>query len=158
MSVALRIVPFTDPAAQSLVAELDQDMRRRYGEGDATAVDPSQFDSPTGTFMVLDDEGPAGCVGVRPLPGTAGTCEIKRMWVREDRRRRGHARRLLAAAEQFARSAGHTRIVLETGELQPESMALYEAYGFSRIPAYGYYRDDPECVCYGLDLPPEDAV
>lgn len=153
MPVAVRSVSFLDPLAQQMIDELDRDMRQRYGDSDATTVDPAQFDAPAGTFILARDAtGPIGCVGVRALPGTPGSAEIKRMWVNPDQRRRGHARALLTAAQNFAKSAGYERLVLETGDLQPESMALYEAYGFSRIPSYGYYRDDPACVCYGMDL------
>jgi putative acetyltransferase len=31
-------------------------------------------------------------------------------------------------------------------------MALYESFGFRRIPPFGEYRDDPTSVCYEKPL------
>ena len=37
-------------------------------------------------------------------------------------------------------------MILETGDRQPEAIALYEAAGYERIPNFGHYRDEPGCV------------
>lgn len=49
-------------------------------------------------------------------------------------------------------AAGFTRLVLETGCRQQPAMRLYERCGFTRIPPFGPYADDPTSVCYGKDL------
>ena len=41
---------------------------------------------------------------------------------------------------------------LETGNRQPEAIALNEAAGFQRIPAFGAYVDDPFSVCFEKSL------
>ncbi|MDE9367114.1 GNAT family N-acetyltransferase [Luteipulveratus sp. YIM 133132] len=142
----LQTVPYEDPTAQRLVAELNADLAQRYGGGDATPVQPAQFAPPSGTFLVASDEtGPIGCAGVRINGADA---ELKRMFIRPSRRREGHARRLLAAIEEYARGRGFSRVILETGIAQPEAIALYESAGYVPIPSYGYYRDEPDCRCY----------
>ncbi|WP_392424062.1 GNAT family N-acetyltransferase [Barrientosiimonas humi] len=142
----VRPVPYLDPVAQELVAELDRDMQARYGGQDATPVDPEHFADPSGTFLVMEDgAGPIGCAGIRTHGADA---EIKRMYVRASRRRRGFARHLLTALEAYARARGFTRVILETGTAQPEAIALYEASGYVQIVGYGYYRDEPTCRCY----------
>ena len=144
----LRRVPYDDPAAQELVAELNDELSQRYGggEGDATPVSPHQFAEPSGTFLVAsDDAGLIGCAGVRIHGADA---ELKRMFVRPSRRRQGHARRLLEAIEAYARTQGFSRVILETGTAQPEAIALYEDTGYVLIPPYGHYRDEPDCRCY----------
>jgi len=35
---------------------------------------------------------------------------------------------------------------LETGVRQPEALALYEHFGYVRIPPFGDYREDPLSV------------
>ncbi|WP_437818266.1 GNAT family N-acetyltransferase [Sorangium sp. So ce1078] len=66
---------------------------------------------------------------------------------RERVRGRGVARAVLAALEEEARRLGVTRLVLETGERQPEALALYSRTGFRRIPPFGEYVDSPLSVC-----------
>jgi len=33
-------------------------------------------------------------------------------------------------------------------------MALYESYGFTRIPSFGVYVNDPISVCYAKKIQP----
>jgi ribosomal protein S18 acetylase RimI-like enzyme len=56
-------------------------------------------------------------------------------------RRRGLARRLLAALEDSARGAGIQVLALETGTMQPEAIALYEAQGYLPTIRFGHYAD-----------------
>ncbi|YAL82649.1 GNAT family N-acetyltransferase [Dermacoccaceae bacterium W4C1] len=141
----VRSVPFGSDVAQQLVAELEQEIIARYGGPDATAVNPAEFTEPRGTFLVIADRrGTIGCAGVRSLGADA---ELKRMYIRPDRRREGHARRLLVAAEEYVRGRGLSRIVLESGPDLAEACALYESQGYLVIPNYGYYDDD-QTRCY----------
>jgi len=66
-----------------------------------------------------------------------GCCEIKTIWVAEDRRRQGVGGRLLEAAENEAARRGCTQIVLTTHSFQaPE---FYENRGFCRIASVDDY-------------------
>jgi hypothetical protein len=40
-------------------------------------------------------------------------------------------------------AAGRRRIVLETGTMQPEAIALYTSAGYEPMPAFGAYADSP---------------
>ena len=51
------------------------------------------------------------------------------------------ARRLLAALEDSAREAGVEVLALETGTMQPEAIALYEAQGYLPTIRFGHYAD-----------------
>jgi GNAT superfamily N-acetyltransferase len=84
---------------------------------------------------------------------SAPAAQIKRMFVVHTRRGSGFARILMGAAEDVARRAGATRIILETGTEQPEAVALYKAIGYVQIPAYGGYSRDPGWLCFAKDLP-----
>jgi GNAT superfamily N-acetyltransferase len=141
-AVVLEAVPFESAIAQTLVAEVQQEYVRRYGGHDETPVDPAEFAPPLGTFLVARVGSTAiGCAGLRRHGD--GVVEVKRMFVRPEHRRRGHARRLLAALEDAARANGDTRVVLETGLAQPEAIALYTSAGYQPIEGFGFYKDAP---------------
>ncbi len=82
----------------------------------------------------------------------ASVAEIKRMFVASDVRGRGVARAILDRLEHEARGFGYRRLVLETGDLQPAAIRLYEQAGYERIPCYGPYENDSHSRCYALDL------
>lgn len=132
-----------------LTAEVQQEYQRRYGgEGDTAPIDAAEFLAPDGYFAVAYEDGvPVAMGGWRRHGGTEA--EIKRMYVREAARGRGHARVLLTHLEQHAAAAGITRFVLETGLEQPEAIALYRSAGYEDVPAFGFYRDAPLSVHLG---------
>jgi ribosomal protein S18 acetylase RimI-like enzyme len=55
------------------------------------------------------------------------------------------------AAVKAARGGG-ARLILETGIRQPEAIRLYEKCGFTRIPNFPPYDQDPLSVCYAMEL------
>lgn len=153
--IDIRLVGYLDPDAQALVAAALADLRERYddGEGDGTPIDPADFEPPRGAFFVayLDGEPVAsGAWRGRAADGT--TAEIKRMYTAPPARGRGIARAVLAEVERSARAAGHSRIVLETGDRQPEAIKLYLTAGYRRIADFGFYKDEPGVRSFGKDL------
>jgi ribosomal protein S18 acetylase RimI-like enzyme len=78
--------------------------------------------------------------------------EVKRMYVVPAARRTGLARLVLAHLEATARSAGADVMVLETGERQPEAIALYESSGYLPIEGFGFYKDHRHSRYYGKPL------
>ena len=62
------------------------------------------------------------------------------MFVGGEARRRGVARRLLAALEDEARRLGYRRVVLDTAAPLGEAEALYRTAGYQVVPAY---NDNP---------------
>ncbi|MBE1560939.1 GNAT superfamily N-acetyltransferase [Nonomuraea africana] len=55
---------------------------------------------------------------------------------------------LLEAAEDAAVKAGADRVVLQTGDRQPDAVRLYEREGYTRIPVYPPYHLVPNSLCY----------
>ena len=153
---ALEIRPtrFGSPVATALTAAALLDLAERYGgDGDSTPVTPLEFAPPDGGFVVAFLDGvPAGCGGWRTLTGDDQAGEIKRMYVVPEFRGRGVARAVLRALEEAARKEGRKRMVLETGDRQPEAIALYEKAGYLRIPDFGHYKDEPGVLSFGRDL------
>jgi GNAT superfamily N-acetyltransferase len=145
----LRQVRLTDPLAAPLLAGLTREYDVRYGETDEMAsVDPTVFDPPSGTFLVLvdGDEVLAGG-GLRRFAD--GVCEVKRMWTAPGHRRKGYAALVLTKLEDAARAAGYSSLLLETGPRQPEAIAFYTVRGYTRIPYYGHYD---QALAFHLDL------
>ncbi len=156
----IRRTPYDEPVARALVDAALADLVMRYGgSGDDNPMADGEFDPPDGGFLVafLDGE-PVACGGWRTLTITSDSgmpevvAEIKRMYAVPAARGSGVAAALLRAIEESAREAGRHRIVLETGGRNPEAIAFYAKQGYRRITNYGYYREYPDCVSFGLDL------
>ncbi|MEI4272781.1 GNAT family N-acetyltransferase [Klenkia sp. LSe6-5] len=151
LPVVLRPAGYDDPQVQVLVEAVQQEYVARYGGRDAMEVDPAEVLPPRGLLLVADVDGRAvGCGAWRVH--TVGTVELKRMYVVPAARRRGVAERLLAALEATARAAGHRRVVLNTGDRQPEALALYARAGYTPVVGYGVYADAPGAVFLGKDV------
>ena len=72
--------------------------------------------------------------------------DISKMLVKRSARRHGVGALVLAAAEQAAREAGKTLLVLDTAS--PEAERLYERGGWQRVgtvPRYALLPDGPYC-------------
>ena len=59
---------------------------------------------------------------------------------------------LLGRLEDEARALGYGTLQLETGEEQPEAVALYDSAGWTRIEPYGRYQSDPRSICFRKEL------
>ncbi|MEV7793218.1 GNAT family N-acetyltransferase [Streptomyces sp. NPDC087512] len=156
----IRRVPFDHPDAVKLNDEVQAEYDLRYGDGgDATRLDPADFTPPNGLYLIAYDENdvPVASGGWRSQDANEegnldGDAELKRMFVIEQMRGRGLARRILAALEEDARAAGRSRMVLETGTKQPEAVALYLSSGYEPCEKFGYYRFHEESLCYAKAL------
>ena len=123
----------------------------RYGSRDESPIDDAHFTLPEGYFVVAYDNGvPAAMGGWRRH--LSQEAEIRRMYVRDEFRRRGLARLILAHLEDSARENGFDRLVLETGLVQPEAVALYRDCGYTDVPAFGYYTEAPLSIHLGKRL------
>jgi GNAT superfamily N-acetyltransferase len=152
-TVTLRALPYDDPLAQFLVEQVQQEYVQRYGGRDAAVVDPAEFLPPAGLFLVAEIDGePAGCGAWRALP--SGDAEIKRVYVAPSFRRLGLAQVIVAELERGAARAGHATVVLNTGQQQPEALALYDQLGYGPVPGYGVYACAPGAVFLGKELAP----
>jgi len=101
---------------------------------------PGMYAPPRGRLLLaIEDDRPAGCVGLHPWDGDAA--EMKRLYVRPAYRGLGLGRTLTEAALSEARSIGYRSIRLDTiPSLMQPAIALYRELGFRDIPPY---RDNP---------------
>jgi GNAT superfamily N-acetyltransferase len=148
--VRIEQVGYDHPDAAKLIAEVQQEYVRRYGNVDGTPVDPAEFGPPKGLFLVgYDADQPVACGGWRAHGSDA---ELKRMYVSQAARGRGFARTILAELESRALERGYDRLILETGSKQPEAIALYRSAGYTDIPAFGHYACAPLAIFLGKAL------
>jgi len=140
--IEIRPVRADLPPATGLVAAMVGEITRLYGPLElrkAPSATPDELWAPRGTYLVVSEDGePVAGGGLKGLGPGVG--EVKRMYVTEAARGRGHARRLLIALEDAARKLGHTRLRLDTGPRQPSAQTLYESAGYRSIPSYNQNR------------------
>jgi GNAT superfamily N-acetyltransferase len=141
--------------AQCLLEQMIAEARERYGDVIAPSA-PAPRNEPItarSVFLIarIGDE-PVGCGALRPLDDI--TAEVRRMYVTPSARRRGIGRRLLRELERTAAEFGYRVVRLETGNRQPEAVALYEGFGFRRIAPYGPHVSDPLSICFEKRLTP----
>lgn len=151
-SLAISARPYDDPVSAALVGELDVDLDERYQDGAAVKADPAQFlESNRGRFFVAHLAGePVACAGIRHETNAAA--ELKRMYVRPSARGVGIARALLATCEDAARELGYAELWLETGNMQPEAIALYLSSGYERIARFGQFACADDALHLGKVL------
>jgi len=78
--------------------------------------------------LEADDLGVAGCALLQTTP--VGVGWVRGVWVRRQHRRRGGARLLMAAAEDWLRAAGCHRAKVTVLHGNAAARALYESLGY----------------------------
>ena len=150
MSKQDQIVPVAwhDPRAVALRELMDVEMSAIYGslfssgEPDellaarrlALGIDPRDV---LVTLLAIDADGiPLAHAALRDL---GGEWEVKRLFVTEKARGRGIGRRIMSDLESRARDRGAKRLILQTGDRQPDAVTIYERMGYERIEIYEPY-------------------
>lgn len=108
------------------------------------------YGPPNGCLLLAELDGVSvGCAALRAAD--AGTCEMKRMYVRPAFRGRGVGRRLAEAVIDAARELGYGRVRLDTLEHMHLPRKLYRSLGFLEVPPY-YHNPLAGAVYFELDL------
>jgi ribosomal protein S18 acetylase RimI-like enzyme len=107
---------------------------------------PGKYGLPGGRLILCEVEGkPAGCIALKPLE--PGVCELKRLFVRPEFRRRRLGVHLAEYIIKEAQALGYSIMRLDTirGTMDG-AIALYESLGFREIPPY--YGNPIPNACY----------
>ncbi|RZK90816.1 MAG: GNAT family N-acetyltransferase [Hymenobacter sp.] len=134
-----------NPDFRALVQLLDQDLAERDGAEHSFYAQFNTIAQLAHVVVAYQGEAPVGCGAFKPFE--ANTVEIKRMYVQPAHRGQGVAQAVLAELEHWAGELGITHCVLETGQKQPEAIALYQRCGYAFIPNYGQYVGVANSVC-----------
>ena len=156
----LERVPWSDPRGESLRHDMDVEISALYAHvfdsstdeeneaiSQALAVRPEEILT---SILAFDEGVPVGHAAVRPFGDDA--LEVKKVFVAADARGKGISKLLMAETEVIAREHGYARIILQTGDLQAEAIALYLRMGYEPIPIYGPYGVLPVSLCFGMTL------
>jgi putative acetyltransferase len=128
------------PAVRELVEEYVESLGidLEFQEIDRELADlRAAYGPPAGAILLaLADGEPGGCVALRPLQ--AGSCEMKRLYVRPAFRGTGLGRNLALAAISAARDLGYERMRIDTLPQMAAARKLYASLGFHEIEPYRF--------------------
>jgi len=130
---------------RELVALLDQDLQIRDGDEHSFYAQFNKIDKIREVVVAYENEKAVGCGAFKEY--SARAAEIKRMFVRPEKRGRGIAGKILTELETWAKELKFSECVLETGVKQPEAIRLYKKSGYETIPSYGQYLNIENSVC-----------
>ena len=150
-------VDWLDPRAVALREAMELEMGAlyatsfgRYTPGlqkmfsSAFAVDPPTI---IATVLAVIGGASVGHAGLRPY-GDRGSLEVKKVVVDPAHRGRGISRSLMLELERIARERGAPSLLLQTGDLQPAAISLYESVGYQLIPSYPPFHLLANALCY----------
>jgi GNAT superfamily N-acetyltransferase len=157
--IEIRRIAYGTPAAAVLLGAMDAEMSALYAtrSGDASpelshlvdlalVVHPEEMIGAVGAF---DGDELVAHAAMRPFEDAL---EVKRVYVRSDHRGHGISKRLMLELEAIARERGVSSLILQTGDLQAEAIALYLKIGYVPIDRFGLYEPVPFFLCYGKTL------
>lgn len=107
---------------QDLVSLLDKDLSVRDGEDHSFYAQFNKIDKIKEVIVAYKNNEPIGCGAIKKFDDESA--EVKRMFVKPEYRGQGVAAKILSASEAWAKELGYQYCILETGQKQPEAIAL----------------------------------
>ncbi|GAA4220140.1 GNAT superfamily N-acetyltransferase [Streptosporangium album] len=154
--IVVRSVGWDDAAAVALRDAMEEEMSARYADRFAEKPDylprGMHVEPESVAYTGVAYAGPDLPVGHVALRRLGADLELKRMYVALTHRGTGVARALLAAAEDAARALGGVRIILQTGDRQPDAVRVYEREGYAAIPLFPPYERLEGSRCFEKSL------
>lgn len=96
-----------------------------------------QYSEPTGSIILACENSiPIGCIGLRKL--TDDTCEMKRLYLKNEARGKGIGRKLAEKVIAKAIEFGYKKMKLDTIETMKEAISLYKSMGLKEVSAYRF--------------------
>ena len=155
VTVAVHDVLWTDPAAAILRASMAAEIRDRYADRlhdpgrRPTVLDSIDPDTVSYTAVAYIDGEPVGQLALRRLRGDV---DLVRMYVVPEWRGRKVSTALLKKAHAAADRLGARRIVVQTGDRQPDAVHCYRKHGFDEVPVFAPYKAMAYSVCFAADV------
>jgi GNAT superfamily N-acetyltransferase len=96
---------------------------------------PGKYAPPDGTVILASHRGvPCGCVALRKIDRL--TCEMKRLYVRPEKRGLRIGRELVRRILEDALARGYSAMRLDTLRTMESAVSLYRSFGFREIAPY----------------------
>lgn len=166
VNIRVATTPEDFEAFAQIVMEYVEWLRHRYRDVDhlvervfshqsfATEVaDLSTAYAPPNGTTLLAWSGGEVCGGGAYRRLADGTCEMKRLFVRDRHHGRGIGRRLCVALIEAARADGFPLMRLDTGDRMTEAIGLYASLGFVSAAPHHVYPDDVVPYMAFMELP-----
>jgi putative acetyltransferase len=131
---------------QELVKALDLDLRIRDGEDHTFFAQFNKIDMIKYVVVAYENEIAIACGAIKEYEKKV--MEVKRMYVKEEKRGKGVASIVLQELEKWCIELNYEKCILETGLAQPEAIRLYTKNNYQRIPNYGQYEQVVTSVCF----------
>ena len=140
----------TNTDFKMLVNQLDRYLMGINGDDHDFFDQFNKIDNIRHVVVLYLDGQPAGCGAIKEYK--PGIMEIKRMFVPPAARGKGLATAVLKELESWALELGYHKCILETGDIMPDAIALYQKNGYNSIPNYGQYVGVASSVCFEKHL------
>lgn len=152
MTAQFRVRPVHSTEADHLLHLSDAYMHSLYPAESNHLVSPDELRQKAIIFLGgFCDQTCVGCVAL--MAGhKLSHAEVKRLFVTQDARGHGFARKLMEQLESAAVQQHISCLQLETGIHQPASHALYVSMGYQQIPPFGAYQADPLSMFFEKQL------
>jgi GNAT superfamily N-acetyltransferase len=134
----------------SLVKLLDKDLLNRYGEQQSFFNQFNKVDKINNIVVAYVNDIPVGCGAIKKYNDDC--IEMKRMFVKDEYRGKGIAKKILTELETWASELNFRLCILETGKSQPEAIYLYQKVGYTITANYGQYIGVENSVCMNKAL------
>lgn len=135
-----------DPDLPVLIEQLDQELAVTDGEDHAFYDQFNKLDRIKNFIILYQNDLPVGCGALKEYE--LGIAEVKRMFVKPEKRGKGLASLILKELELWASELSFQKCILETGIRQPDAISLYKKNGYHLIPNYGQYKGVEESLCF----------
>ena len=130
----------------NLVEFLDIDLAIRDGDEHSFYAQFNKVDAIKYVVLAVENGQAIGCGAIKEYD--LDTMEVKRMYTSPQNRGKKIASRVLAELENWAKELSYKRCILETGNKQPEAIALYNRNSYQRIFNYGQYANVENSLCF----------
>ena len=128
-----------------LISLLDNELNERYGKEQDQYNQYNTLESIKNVVIAYDNKTSIGCGSFKEFD--SDTVEIKRMYLKNDKRGSGAATQILDELEKWAAELGYTKSVLETGKGQPDAIKFYAKCGYKVMENFGQYKGMPLSLC-----------
>ncbi|MFO8147059.1 MAG: GNAT family N-acetyltransferase [Bacteroidota bacterium] len=144
--ILLKRTDSEDPNLPLLIKQLDKELAVTDGEDHAFYDQFNKLDTIKNFIILYQDNLPVGCGAIKEYE--LGVAEVKRMFVKPEKRGKGLASLVLKELEIWAAELSFQKCILETGIRQPDAISLYKKNGYQLIPNYGQYKGVEESLCF----------